>query len=98
MADHPLTQPDQRILQPAGHGVGQLAQLDGEPMQILAQGPSLDFSCSLAGSGGGGAGWLVGLIVVGGYDRSPGVAPVGRAFLGPVGSFVLSGQGQGSGC
>ena len=44
------------------------------------------------------AGWLVGLIVVGGYDRSPGVAPVGRAFLGPVGSFVLSGQGQESRC
>jgi hypothetical protein len=59
---------------------------------------NLDFSCSLAGSGGGGAGWLVGLIVVGGYDGSPGVAPVGRAFLGPVGSFVLSGQGQESRC
>ena len=59
---------------------------------------NLDFSCSLAGSRGGGAGWLVGLIVVGGYDRSPGVAPVGRAFLGPVGSFVLSGQGQESRC
>jgi hypothetical protein len=59
---------------------------------------SLDFSCRLAGSRGGGAGWLVGLIVVGGYDGSPGVAPVGRAFLGPVGSFVLSGQGQESRC
>jgi hypothetical protein len=58
---------------------------------------SLDFSCGLAGSGGGGAGWLVGLIAAGGYDRSSGVAPVGRAFLGPVGVFVSSGQGRGPG-
>ncbi len=35
---------------------------------------------------------LWGCIVAGGYDRSPGVAAVGRAFLGPVGSFVSSGQ------
>jgi len=32
-------------------------------------------------------------IVAGGYDRSPGVAPVGRAFIRPVGSFTLLGQG-----
>src|SRR6476660_2412251 len=36
-----------------------------------------DFSCGLAVSGGGGAGWLVGLLVAGGYGKSPGVAPVG---------------------
>jgi len=59
---------------------------------------NLDFSCGLAGLGGAGAGWLVGLIVAGGYGKSPGVAPVGRAFLRPVGSFVSSGRGQGSGC
>jgi len=36
-----------------------------------------DFSCGLAVSGGGGAGRLVGLLVAGGYGKSPGVAPVG---------------------
>jgi hypothetical protein len=35
-ADHPLAQADQRILMPARHGVGQLAKLNGEPVQILA--------------------------------------------------------------
>jgi hypothetical protein len=38
---------------------------------------SPDFSCGLAVSGGGGAGRLVGLLVAGGYGKSPGVAPVG---------------------
>jgi hypothetical protein len=40
-------------------------------------GASPDFSCGLAVSGGGGAGRLVGLLVAGGYGKSPGVAPVG---------------------
>src|SRR6478752_3291893 len=39
--------------------------------------PNPDFSCGLAVSGGGGAGRLVGLLVAGGYGKSPGVAPVG---------------------
>ena len=58
---------------------------------------SLDFSCGLVWSGGGGVGWLVRLIVAGGYGKSAGFAPVGRAFPGPVGAFVSSGKGQGFG-
>jgi hypothetical protein len=36
VAYHALAQPDERVFVPAGHGVGQLAQLDGEPVQIMA--------------------------------------------------------------
>src|SRR6516165_3105634 len=36
-ADHPLAQVDERVLMPARHGIGQLAQLDGKFVQILAQ-------------------------------------------------------------
>jgi hypothetical protein len=38
LVDHPLAEVDEGILLSCGHGVGQLAQLDGEPVQILAQG------------------------------------------------------------
>jgi hypothetical protein len=38
LVDHPLAQVDEGILLPCGHGIGQLAQLDREPVQILAQG------------------------------------------------------------
>ena len=30
LAHHPLAQADKRVLRPGGHGVGQLAQLNGE--------------------------------------------------------------------
>jgi hypothetical protein len=33
-ADHPSARVDQRVLMPAGHGIGQLAQLDGELVRI----------------------------------------------------------------
>jgi hypothetical protein len=36
--DHPLAEVDERVLVPAGHGVGQLAQFDGKFVQILAHG------------------------------------------------------------
>src|SRR6516164_4132809 len=36
-ADHPLAQVDKRVLMPARHGIGQLAQLDGKFVQILAE-------------------------------------------------------------
>jgi hypothetical protein len=31
-----LAQSDERVLMPAGHGIGQLAQLNGKLIQILA--------------------------------------------------------------
>jgi hypothetical protein len=34
-AEHPLAQLDEPVLVPAGHGVGQLAQLNGKLIQIL---------------------------------------------------------------
>jgi hypothetical protein len=36
VAAHALAQQDQRVLVAAGHGVGQPAQLDCEPVQVLA--------------------------------------------------------------
>ena len=70
----------------------------GQTFHIVCTALASIFRAAWLGRAEAVAGWLVGLIVVGGYDRSPGVAPVGRAFLGPVGSFVLSGQGQESRC
>ena len=35
-AEHPLAQSDELVLMPAGHGTGQLAQLNGKFIQILA--------------------------------------------------------------
>jgi len=54
--------------------------------------PSLDFSRGLVGSEGAGAGRLLMLIVVDGYDRAPVVASVGRAFQAG-GVFRLVGSG-----
>ena len=53
---------------------------------------------SIFRAGPGWAGWsrcwpACGLIVPAGCDGLAGVAPVGRAFLRPVGSFVWSGRG-----
>jgi hypothetical protein len=53
--------------------------------------PNLDFACGLMGACEPGSGRLVMPIVAWGCDKSSGVAPVGRAFLWPVGCFILSG-------
>ena len=80
-SDHVITQPlpncvgdhQRQAITPLGATVSRRAV--GPAWRIRC--PSLDFSWGLAGSGGGGAGWLVGLFVVDGYGKSPDVAPVG---------------------
>ncbi|HWY01866.1 MAG TPA: hypothetical protein VNY55_18900, partial [Mycobacterium sp.] len=48
-----------------------VAAHDGVVVDVMAASVNPDFSCGLAGSGGGGAGRLVGLLVAGGYGKSP---------------------------
>ena len=36
VSGHPLTELNQRVFPPAWHGVRQSAQLNGEPVQVLA--------------------------------------------------------------